>query len=327
MDLIVVDGDCRELWNMSELERLLDAQRDAVWFFDDAVLREHHFNVYGAARVPLGTSVEKGILLTKMQSGVMGYHREMIRHTSSCKYWMIVVLDENNDIFRKQYCAGFDSALAGTSVRYGILFDDSSTLQETAEAKKEIVDGRPYCIIATKTSQELAERMETVLSDYMEGWRFSCHVGLEEDAYKYADVILLVGRTEEDYLIPPTNVNTGRIRIWIEMQKGNMSHRVVQERAERIIERMNDTGWNLGSLKERVFGSCLDYEILLAAFHKGEISIETLRTDDRFVIWDSYGLPLPDKAYRDAKKAESFLREQCCLTDIFEERNGNYYAL
>lgn len=318
MDLIVVDGDCCSLWNnVSELERLLNASHDTIWFFEDALLREKNFNVYAAAQVPIGVSIEKGILLTKMQSGVMKYHKEMLLHTFGCQYWMIVILDENNNIYRKQYCAGFDSALAGTSVRYEIIFDDSNTLNKTLEAKKEIVDGRPYCIIATKTDQQLAETVKAVLDVYYDKWRIECHVGWKEDSYKHADIILLVGKTEEDYQVPATQVNTGRVRIWTDLHKGTVSNKAVYERTACMIDRMNEFGWNLGKHESKRFGSCLEYEVLLTEFHKGEISVETLRTDDRFILWDQYGLPLSEQAYRNAEKTELFLREQCCLANIF----------
>ena len=82
-----------------------------------------------------------------------------------------------------------------------------------------------------------------------------------------------------------------------------------------MIAGMNASGWNLGN--RRVFSSCLDYEQLLLELDKGEISAEALHTDDRFVMWDAYGLPLPDEAYRENARAEAFLREHCCLAEIF----------
>lgn len=317
MDLIVVDSDSCSLWNVPEVERLLDAGHDAIWFLDNSLLQKSNYNVYLAAQIPPGTSIEKGILLTKMQNGVMKYHKEMLLNTFNCKYWIIVIVDVNNDTYRRQYCAGFNSALAGAALRYDIIFDDSRTLPETAQVKKETVAKYPYCIVATKTNRCLAEKVKAVLAVHNDEWHIACHVGLMNDAYKGADIILLAGETEEDYQVPPTEVNTGRVRIWVNLHRGELFPDVLKRQTARIVDTMNAAGWKLGVCDHKVFGSCLDYEVLLMELDQGIISAETLRTDDRFIIWDQYGLPFSESAYHNAEWAEEFLRQQCCLNSIF----------
>lgn len=311
MDLIVVDGDCQSMWSVSELERLLDAKQDAIWFFNDSTLREKKFNAYAAADVPAEQPVEKGVLITMLQNGVLKYHKEMFRNTFGCKFWIIVVMDGGSIAYREQYCEAFDSALNASEIRYEIIFEDSPLLLLAAEAKKEPVGGPPYCIIATGRDEQLAGCVRDVLESGLPDWRFECHVGQTEDEYKRADFVLVVGRDVDDYLVPAVQVNTGRVRIWLSLRRGEDC----LEKAEQVKDEMNAHGWNLGD--RRFFGSCLEYETLLAEFERGEISAEALSLDERFVIWDRYGLPLPEHAYWDAEKVEAFLRSQCCLAHIF----------
>lgn len=311
MDLIIVDGDCQSMWSVSELERLLDAKQDAIWFFNDSTLREKKFNAYAAADVPAEQSVEKGILITKLQNGVLKYHKEMLRNTFGCKFWIIAVMDGGAVAYREQYCEALDSALNALEIRYEIIFEDSPLLSLTAEEKKEPAIGLPYCIIATSRDEQLAACVRDVLKSSLPEWRFECHVGQTEDEYKRADFVLIVGRDVEDCLVPAVRVNTGRVRIWLSLRRGEDC----SERAVQVKNGMNAHGWNLGDRK--LFGSCLEYETLLAEFERGEISVETLSVDERFVIWDRYGLPLPEHAYWKAEKVETFLRSQCCLAHIF----------
>lgn len=317
MDLIIVDGDCRNLWTEPELERLLDAKNDVVWFCEDAALRENKYNVAAAASAPVGASFNKGILLTRLQSGVMNYHRQMLRSTCCCKRWLIVIIDEASSVYRETYRNEVNS-ITEKDTRYEIIFDDSATMALTLEAKREIVDERLFCIIATKLDAKLAEDVQKTLEALYPDWRFECHVGMAEDSYKHADIVLAIGKKEADFALPPAKKSAKSIRIWLNAQRG-MNEEERQEQEEQIIDQMNQCGWNLGVC--RVWSSCLANEMLLHELDSGEIGAEALSTDDRFVMWDCYGLPLPARAYETADEAEAFLRSQCCFPRLLTHEN------
>ncbi|MCM1297847.1 MAG: hypothetical protein NC311_20095, partial [Muribaculaceae bacterium] len=215
MDLVIVDGDCRSLWTLLELERLLDAGHDTIWFCEDAVLREHGYNAAAAAQAAIGASFEKAILVTQLQNGVMDYHRQMFWNTVGCKRWLIVIVRDASGIYREQYCNEINSTL-GESIRYEIIFDDSPELKFALEAKQEVVDDRPFCIITTRSDAQFAMDVRKTLESAYMNWRFECHVGRKEDGYRHADVILVIGRDEDDYVVPPAKENASRVRIWSE---------------------------------------------------------------------------------------------------------------
>lgn len=311
MNLVIVDGDCRNLWTLLELECFLDAGHDMIWFCEDAALREHSYNAAAAAKAAIGTSFEKAILVTRLQNGVMGYHRQMLRNTVGCKRWLIVIVGEAGDIYKEQYCSEINSIL-GASVRYEIIFDDASELKLALEAKQEVVDDGPFCIIATRSDVRFAEDVRKTLELTYADWRFECHVGMEEDGYRYADVILVIGRSEEDCSVPPANGKAARVRIWLEARRGGKAQ------GAHVIDRMNRSGWDLGN--QRIWSSCLANEMLLQELENDEISREALCADDRFVMWDRYGLPLPAHAYESADQAEAFLRCQCCFPGLLTIR-------
>lgn len=312
MNLVIVDGDCRNLWTLPELEHLLDAGRDTVWFCEDAALREHGYNAVAAAQAAIGASFEKAVLVTKLQNGVMGYHKQMLRNTVGCKRWLIVIVGAVSGLYREQYCNEINSVL-GDAVRYEIIFDDPAEMKLALEAKNEVVDDRFFCVIATRSDAQLAEDVRKTLGSVYADWRFECHVGMDQDDYRHADIILVIGRNEEDCAVPPAKENASRVRIWLETPRSRDTEGV------RVIDRMNKNGWNLGN--RRIWSSCLTNEILLQELDHGEISREALCSDDRFVMWDRYGLPLPACAYESADQAEEFLRRQCRFPGLLDDKN------
>ncbi len=309
MNLIIVDGDCRNLWSMPELERLLDAGGDTLWFCEDVVLRERDYNAASAAKAAIGAVFEKAVLLTKLQNGVMDYHKKMLRNTVGCKRWLIVIVGEISGIYKAQYRSEINSVL-GNSVRYELVFDNSPALSLALEAKREIVDDRPLCIIATKADASFAEEVQRTLESAWVDWRFECHVGSKTDDYRHADVILIIGRREEDFAVPTTESYASRVQIWLETARG--------ERADTraVLTRMNQSGWNLG--QRRIWSSNLVNEILLQELQKGNSSIQAICTDDRFVMWDKYGLPLSAQDYEATEHAEAFLRDACCFPSLLD---------
>lgn len=314
LDLIIVDGDCRNLWPLPELQQLLDASHDVVWLCEDAVLREHGYNAAAAAQAAIGAAFGKAILVTRLQNGVMSYHRQMLRSTVRCGRWLIAIVGETSNAYKEQYCNEINSLLGGI-IRYEVIFDNSAEMKLILEAKREVVDERPFCIIATQSDAQLAENVRKTLEATYIDWRFECHVGLKEDSYRFSDIILVIGRSGEDCAVPPAMENASRVRIWLESLRG----RITEKPEMRIVDLMNRHGWNLGN--RRIWSSCLVNEKLLQELNSGEISKEALCADDRFVMWDRYGLPLPACSYESADKAEAFLRRQCCFPSLLESEN------
>jgi hypothetical protein len=87
-----------------------------------------------------------------------------------------------------------------------------------------------------------------------------------------------------------------------------------------VIEEMNRSGWNIG--KKYIWSSCLTNEIMLQEIENGETSREALCGDERFVMWDRYGLPLSADAYESADQAEAFLRSHCCFPGLLDSENN-----
>lgn len=317
MDLIVVDGDCASLWDIDTLKKLLDCKEDCVWYFEDKAMREHGYNIADAVGITPENEIAKGILLTKARNGIMTYHKKIIKNTVGCKYWIIAILDEDNKNYRRQIGTGLDFALKEIPVQYEMVFDDSDRLEITAKEKKEIADIRPCCVIATKHDKELAEQVRNFLAARNGNWKIECHVGFEEDSYKHTDIILIVGRESEDYFVPQTEVKMSRVLIWIDLPVGKAENSYINQKAQSILKEMNEHGWNISNTGSNVLGSCLSYEFLFAELEAGKINTETLRSDDNFVMWDSFGLPLTDEAYKNADLVRKFLREHCCLIDKF----------
>ncbi len=311
MDLIIVDSDCRYVWTRSQLNTLLDASKDVTLYLEDSELRVNGFDACKAARLAPG-AVEKVILLTKMQNGVMRYHRQMIENTINCKYWLIVVLTDESEVYQKRYCADFADAFHGKKHRYEIIFDDEKNLSAACSAKKEEIHDCPYCVIATRTDAQLAEDVKALLQQFHADWKIECHVGYEEDTYRGADCILLVGRKAEDFFVPPTEVNVQRIKIWKEcihgLQEGHKKEK------EDLLAGMNQHGWNIGDCG--FYESNLKYEMLMARYQKEEIGIEAISFEEDFVMWDEFGLPLTASCYSNMETVEQFLKTHCCITKI-----------
>ena len=316
MDLIIVDRDCKKDWSRTQLENLLDAKNDIIWFLDSTELEKNKYNAKTAASVEIGLSFDKALFITRFENGVNNYHKQMFSKTTRISRWIIVIIDILGNNYKIQL-RNTVNGIMSPGQRYEIIFDDPRDMKQTLEAKQYDVDNRKICMVATKEDSKLAENVvKTLKIGFTDDWEFECHVGVEKDSYRNADIILVIGQHPEDFMVPPTNENINRVQIWIDLPRG----RSWDENDYDIIDKMNEKGWNLG--KRKIWSSCLTNEELLQELKAGKITKEELCSDDRFIMWDQYRLPLTANSYVSAEKADEFLRNQCCFIDILDNTNS-----
>ncbi len=315
MDLIVVDMDCSSLWSVPALERILGAQNDKIIFLNDKVLTTCEYNLMLAGGIS-EQSITRAFLFTKFQNGIMEYHKKMMHNTLSCASWSVIVLDERSEAYKKPILSSVSNLFYKQNKRFNVLFDDETTLSAAIEEKSLKPKPYPYCIIATKQNSALVERMQSLLQSIYTDWHFETHVGLQIDDYRCADRILIVGYEDQDYMVPALENYAETVRIWLGLPTGKNKEVYVQKRARHILQQLNDCGWNIGDLRDKIFASVLLYEEYFQSLRQDCLSTISLQNDDCFILWDRYGLPLTNRAYEDTRFIETFLKEQCCLSDI-----------
>lgn len=319
MNLVIVDTDFQKEKTVEQLRTLLGGQDTVVWFLDGFALQETGYALRGLTGLPEGGTIEKAVFLTRLTKGTMRYHSLLLKENPWIPCWIISILDVTFEMHKQQFLSAFDAALQGERIRYDILFDDSEKLEQTAAALKSDFGAGYRCVVHTAGEKELAEKAADVVRRIQPEWEVLC---CPEDflaACKTAERILLVGREAEDYLLPPVTVRTDRVYLWAEMPMGGNAKEARIQKAGEISKAMEAKGWDLSGYERRTLAGLLSYERLHCDLEEERISVQALRGSEKFVMWDEYGLPLPDAAYEDNLRMEEFLRENCCLGRLFEE--------
>ena len=90
--------------------------------------------------------------------------------------------------------------------------------------------------------------------------------------------------------------NPDRIYTWVEAEPGTVSRQ-----KEKIVHDtsclMADCGFSLTQKERHILCGFSQYELFRAEIAAGAYSCTALKTNDAFVMWDEYGLPLLNRQY------------------------------
>lgn len=306
MFLVVVDSDCKILFKEKlKIEQMLKDFQLTVIYLDDLV--DYDLNEYAQ-----DGKYERCILLTKLQNGIMKYHKELLQKKTYFKCWTISILDVENKYYESQFISQIDSVFFKTNQKYHIVFDESISLKNTVEdCTRVLPEKSTYLIISNNLV--LAEKVKKIISGYLPEWSVICN---DNNSYEYEDAsaTLVVGEEKNDFLVPPPKYAKSKVSMWLNVPLGQSVSKI-KETKTNIGIKMNELDWNIADYNKYISFSNILFENFYLEIKSGIMSYLALSKNDDFVMWDKYGLPLDSSAYTE-KAIEEFLNNACCFKDI-----------
>lgn len=239
------------------------------------------------------------VLLTELNGGFLAYHFELIDKYPEVQHWVICITASTGSTVQQTLRQQFASDMAPRDAYCELLFDESEDLKNLKESLAVPAKCAKKCVIVSQNA-ELAESVGDVICEYLPEWEVV--TGTEPD-YRYCDVVIAVGNQFEELCVPCPQGETIKKLFWIQMpypkDKGWK-----RDQLSKLKERMNELGWNISDFSARTNFSNLSYENFLIQIQHGEIHPMAMRSEPQFVMWDDYGLPIPQSTWADAQILE-----------------------
>lgn len=301
MTVVILDLDCIFLQENKHFKKIVKQQPCQV----------EQLNEDGSIRWE-GTpgSINRFILVTKFANGIAKRHRVMLSSLSG--RWAACVMDMQGKGNQKQIGDAFAALAANTGKNCPILFDTSDEQKELEQLLKENPPEKPSCLILHRKNQALAEKVKEVLAIRRPAWEITVSEDGKNINPHYLDLILIVGKEGNDFCIPVLESQPKNLYLWLEIPIGSNGTQVWEEHQHMIFNRLKDSGWNYTHSDKYVMAGVIDYEERLAQVESGETTFAALDSDEGFVLWDDYGLPLTN-AEDGEQKIEQFLHKLCVL--------------
>lgn len=298
MNTIIVDSDCKLYFPQECLvKNVLKGSECKVYYLDSA----ESFKIESNCRC---------VLLSTMNNGMKKYHLDFMRANLHVKTWLISIVGTFFENEKNQLLENIDNTLSCCKVTYNVVFDNCLNLEKTNEICSMPIKENKTCLVVSKNST-IAKCFISILSSYLDKWDV---IFGEQDLghiYQSADLILAVGEKQEDYFLPAPKYHTGMTYAWVMCSESNS-----KQLRETVYNKLTEKGWNLCSI-DNVYASTLELEEYLLKINNGDITCLELNTDENFVIWDKYGLPLKSEDYN-TDIIISFLNRQCCFKDLIK---------
>lgn len=315
MNLFILDADSKNSYTSKDISSLLGTADLTVWQLNDQELADNDYHLDAVTGVQ--GSFSRVVLLTQASYGIMNYHRKMIRSNPMVKYWIITITAPMSATEQQQILLEVSEIFQQQNLRYAVLFDDPQTLKGTASMIAETVPEKPQCVLfytrETQTAAQIIQSLHTAYPD----WDVLCNPGDTDWVEKYADRILLFAEDLERFAFLAKINNPDRIYTWVEAEPGTVS-----QQKEKIVHDtsclMADCGFSLTQKERHILCGFSQYELFRAEIAAGAYSCTALKTNDAFVMWDEYGLPLLNRQYEE-NTLKHFLDEHCVLADFIDQ--------
>ena len=259
----------------------------------------------------LKDDIKRCVFITHLSSGLMQYHHQFTDENKHIVSWIFSVYDVKNELYRKSYREQLDTLFFKKNASYDVFFDNSEEFFQTKKACLcPIKEKLMLCVFSKNNS--LKEEVINVLQKYIPTW------DIKSEDNNGADAMIVVGENESDFDIEAPEKRPGRRFVWINKAYYDFSDEGREYYLKTIEQMLLENNWGFCDFGQSCFYSSIWQEKMGYQYKTGEISEAGLRNEDNFVMWDEYGLPIPQEDYTD-ERITVFFEKNCCFYKIANE--------
>jgi len=246
------------------------------------------------------------------RGGPMAVHMDFLARSAGVRKWVLAFMNVSG-----AFGAALDKwRLIGNSLKAGLkVLYQHSQLSDLREQILEQVEKDAYkCLIGYRSRKESAEEAASLLGELMEDWEFDpVSSGGLEDAMRGAGKLVLIGRDEPEFWIPPVSLDTGKDLLLFMDCPAPIFYDYYSDCMDAAIATLNGYGWSFKNGLPTCIISNLRYERWRQErFLAGEKEYDY----QQLTVWDEYGLPCLHEDYT-TERVSQFLSgfdglEQVC---------------
>lgn len=263
-------------------------------------------------------SAVRGILITHLNGGLMAYHSELFQRFPRIHHWIFCIVGMSGDVLKETIRNQFAAIMANQDVFCQLLFDETTGLVElTAVLKKPVKTCKKCAVISKDTA--LAADTADVIRELLLDWEVTACEKPEAPDYSYCDAVLAVGNDAADLCVPCPDGETVKKWFWFNTPYSK-KQRWKKEQLDTLKRSLNALGWNISDYASKTSFSSLHNEQAMLQIQKDDIHPMALVSDTQFVIWDHYGLPVPQTCWS-ADSILEFLKENTVFSRMVTQIN------
>lgn len=237
---------------------------------------------------PLDCTSVRGVVLTRLSSGLLAYHMDLIDRHPQIRHWIFCVAAQTGKAVQQTLRKHFAKEMACRNTYCEFLFDETQQLEKLIAALEKPAKTTNKCVVVSN-NVALAKDVGGVIHSYLPDWNIV--TGSEPD-YLHSDAVVVVGTAVSEMRIPNPQGETIKKFFWFQAPYVKSISWKKKQLAE-LKEALNSLDWNLADYDSKTGFSNLLHEQFLLQIQQNEIHPIALVSDRQFVMWDRYGLPIP----------------------------------
>lgn len=228
--------------------------------------------------------------------------KQFLLNSTGAQHWIIVLLGVSGafgpvtDKWRK--------LSSGIKAGITVLYEHPRRPDLREQVRAYVQKDPSKCLIGYYSRKEIAEKAASLFSETVDGWEFEAvPSGSLAEGMRGAGKLILLGREEQEFQIPPVPVDTRRDLLLFLDCSGPLFREFYGYRVEGAVLTLCGCGWEFPILPPRYIVGNLQYEMW-------KLYRSQLKQDEHdfhvLTIWDEFGIPYLHKDYT-PKEIDSFL--------------------
>lgn len=238
----------------------------------------------------------RGVVLTKLSSGLLSYHLSLIDQHPQIQHWVFCVADKVGNAVQQSLRKHFSNEMSSRNAYCELLFDETQKLEKLVAWLEVPAKTANKCVVVSNNGA-LAENVGNVIREYLHDWEV---VSGSNPDYMYSDAVVVAGTTVSEMAVPCPKGETLKKFFWFQVPYAK-NFIWKQDQISELKRTLNSLGWNIADYDSKTSFSNLLHEQFQLQIRQDEIHPIALVSDRQFVMWDSCGLPIPQTDWSEEK--------------------------
>lgn len=233
---------------------------------------------------------ERVIYVTSLETGGDKYQRDFLREHDEVLEWFVLSEDTEEYLL-----AHFKNGVSQTKGKVFV----SSDAEKVKEALKRPCTKRNSCLFCVKNEKIETEDFQVLMQKFLPDWTFErvC-IENDKDALKNSNssYVMIIGENMADFYLQteiPSHIKPLLVVTGAEKQ----IHSSMEKLQKKVYGVLSGIDWGKSLQQQNFYLVSTLYENWRVENENQEDIAAALDKDERFVMWDAYGLPLPVTAY------------------------------
>lgn len=236
------------------------------------------------------------ILISAMANGFKADHKKLFMENPEVSRWIVVLVKQNYVISANNIINTLNALHAQGEVIPCPIYDAEALRAEIGKRLGQATINKKSCLVFSRSEGTDPAPLAALIGDLLPGWTIEVQTGENPPLDSGHGYIIIAGRKLPEFIELPEEI-APRAMLVLLQEPGNVQLSRNRNEMNRFIFYHSGLKWSEDAVCRRCFIINPLYERMRKLVREKPATVNSLRNDPAFIMWDRFGLPMSRKLY------------------------------